>query len=92
MGVENMKKLLKLTDNMNINQKDIETIDRTCEVCLKAKQTRMSFGETRGRAKRPLGLIHTDVCGPIKPSTWNGKRYLVTFLDDYTNFLYGISH
>ncbi|KAJ8887000.1 hypothetical protein PR048_013214 [Dryococelus australis] len=32
-----------------------------------------------------LEIIHTDVCGPLD-TTWDGFRYLVTFLDDYTHF------
>jgi len=50
--------------------------------CVK-RQNRLKFGETRSRAKRPLELIHTDVCGPIDPTTWNNKKYFITFLDDY---------
>lgn len=35
------------------------------------------------RSKRVLELIHSDVCGPITPSLWDGKRYILTFIDDY---------
>jgi len=53
--------------------------------CVK-RQNRLKFSETRSRAKRPLELIHTDVCGPIDPTTWNNKKYFITFLDDYTHY------
>lgn len=36
------------------------------------------------RAKNVLELIHSDNCGPIKPSSNGGKKYLITFIDDYT--------
>ncbi|KAJ8896320.1 hypothetical protein PR048_001664 [Dryococelus australis] len=39
----------------------------------------------RERATRPLEIIHTDVCGPLD-TTWDGFRYFVTFLGDYTHF------
>jgi hypothetical protein len=29
-----------------------------------------------------LGIIHTDVCGPMSVSTRNGYHYFVTFNDD----------
>lgn len=51
-----------------------------------AKQVRKPFNTVRKRAERPLQIVHTDVCGPISPETWNHKRYYVTFLDDYTHF------
>lgn len=54
--------------------------------CIQANHTRIPFGEQRKRATRPLEIIHTDVCGPIIPETWDKYRYFVTFLDDYTNF------
>ncbi|KAE8679159.1 Zinc ion binding, putative isoform 1 [Hibiscus syriacus] len=44
--------------------------DQLCEGCLAGKQLRKSFPkESETRAKKPLELIHTDVCGPIKPSS-----------------------
>ncbi|KAE8666843.1 hypothetical protein F3Y22_tig00112490pilonHSYRG00048 [Hibiscus syriacus] len=44
--------------------------DQLCEGCLVGKQFRKSFPkESETRAKKPLELIHTDVCGPIKPSS-----------------------
>ncbi|KMQ87973.1 integrase core domain protein [Lasius niger] len=45
----------------------------------------MPFGQ-RKRAKCPLDIIHSDICGPINPSTWDNKRYYITFLDDYINY------
>lgn len=41
----------------------------------------------RTRATRPLEIIHTDLCGPIDPDTWDGNRYFLTFADDFTNYL-----
>ena len=39
-----------------------------CEGCLLGKQFRKSFPhESNLRAQKSLELIHTDVCGPIKP-------------------------
>ena len=35
-------------------------------------------------AKQPLELIHTDICGPITPESFNRKRYFISFIDDYS--------
>lgn len=30
--------------------------------------------------------MHTDLCGPITPNTWDGNKYFLTFLDDFTHY------
>ena len=40
------------------------------------------------RATDLLGIIHTDVCGPMSISTRNGYRYFVTFTDDLSRYGY----
>jgi hypothetical protein len=32
----------------------------------------------------PMDLIHTDVCGPMQTKTPGGRRYFVSFTDDYS--------
>lgn len=59
--------------------------DKFCEGCVLGKQARTSFPrEARYRAKKPLELIHTDICGPITPMSLGGHRYFRTFIDDYS--------
>ena len=36
------------------------------------------------RAKEPLELIHSDLCGPIDPTTYGRMNYYVLFTDDFT--------
>lgn len=58
-----------------------------CEVCIQAKQTRNPFDDVaERRATRPLEVIHSDVCGPFTPRTWDNKRYFLTFIDGYSHF------
>lgn len=56
-----------------------------CNICVRVKQTRKPFNKERTRATRVLEIIHTDVCEPVDPITWDGNKYFVTFLDDYTH-------
>ncbi|GJZ15299.1 retrotransposon protein, putative, ty1-copia subclass, partial [Tanacetum coccineum] len=44
---------------------DEESFDK-CESCLSGKMTRKSFPHRTERATDLLGLIHTDVCGPLR--------------------------
>ncbi|KAL8155990.1 hypothetical protein AgCh_001157 [Apium graveolens] len=36
------------------------------------------------RASTKLELVHTDICGPISPSSEGNKRYFIYFIDDYS--------
>lgn len=56
-----------------------------CEKCVLSKQTRTSFqNKAEYQAKHILELIHTDICGPITPKSFSGKRYLISFIDDFS--------
>lgn len=39
--------------------------------------------EKAWRARRPLELIHSDICGPINPVSNGKKKYFMSFIDDY---------
>ena len=59
--------------------------DQLCEGCLLGKQFRNSFPkESYSRAKKPLELIHTDVCGPISPSSLGKNNYFLLFINDFS--------
>ncbi|GKC98645.1 retrotransposon protein, putative, ty1-copia subclass, partial [Tanacetum coccineum] len=40
------------------------------------------------RAKDLLGIIHTDVCGPLRHVSRQGASYFITFTDDYSRYGY----
>ena len=59
--------------------------EQVCEGCLVGKQFKKSFPkESSSRARRPLELIHTDVCGPIKPGSLGNSNYFLLFIDDFS--------
>lgn len=33
-----------------------------------------------------MQIVHTGLCGPINSTTWDGNKYFVTFLDDFTHY------
>ena len=58
-----------------------------CEKCVEGKMFRRPFksvGEIR--STRKLQRVHSDVCGPMPVDSIGGKRYFVTFIDDYTRY------
>ncbi|KAJ6423528.1 hypothetical protein OIU84_024484 [Salix udensis] len=70
---------------MVIGLPKFETPARICQTCLVGKQSRDSFPKaSTWRASQVLQLIHSDICGPITPMSNSNKRYLKTFIDDYS--------
>ncbi|GJV20714.1 retrovirus-related pol polyprotein from transposon TNT 1-94 [Tanacetum coccineum] len=68
--------------------KGLDQIDhpnQVCEGCLLGKHARSSFPkEATSRAKEPLQLIHTDLCGPIALPSHGKNLYFMLFIDDYS--------
>ncbi|GJT77586.1 retrotransposon protein, putative, ty1-copia subclass [Tanacetum coccineum] len=47
-----------------------------------------SFPHRPERATDLLGIIHTDVCGPLRHVSRQGASYFITFTDDYSRYGY----
>eukprot|EP00253_Pinus_taeda_P036700 PITA_36700 len=63
----------------------IEKPDSLCEGCILGKQHRESFSLGKStRAKAPLEIIHSDLCGLVQASSLGGNQYFLTFIDDFT--------
>ena len=56
----------------------------TCESCLIGKMTKSLFKGQSERAVDLLGLVHTDMCGPLSTTVRVGYSYFITFTDDYS--------
>lgn len=57
-----------------------------CEVCHMGKICQIPFGKSSNRAKDKLGLVHSDICGPMSTTSIGGSKYFVTFIDDYSRY------
>ena len=55
-----------------------------CEHCVLGKKTRVKFGTAIHRTKGLLDYVHTDVWEPTKTASLGGKRWFVSFVDDYS--------
>jgi hypothetical protein len=66
---------------------DFESFD-TCESCLLEKMTKTPFTGQSKRAMDLLGLVHTDICGPISSVARGDLQYFITFFDDFSRYGY----
>eukprot|EP00253_Pinus_taeda_P020270 PITA_20270 len=62
----------------------IEKLDSLCEGCILEKQHRESFSSGKSiRAKAPLEIVHSDVCGLMQTPSLADNQYFLTFIDDF---------
>ncbi|KAJ0431334.1 putative RNA-directed DNA polymerase [Helianthus annuus] len=59
-----------------------------CSGCQYGKAKQQPFPSSTFQAIEPLQLVHSDVFGPVKQFSIKGKRYMVTFIDDYSRFVW----
>ena len=59
-----------------------------CEHCVLGKQTRVKFGTAIHRTKGTLDYVHTDVWGPSQNASLGGKHWFVTFIDDFSRYVW----
>lgn len=92
LGHISKNKFIELKNNRMIEDIDlvnkIMPNDDICEACVNGKQTRLKFNRSKNKSyiKRPLFVVHSNVCGPITPSAINDKNYYVVFIDDFTHY------
>ncbi|KAI3744876.1 hypothetical protein L1987_57972 [Smallanthus sonchifolius] len=77
----------KLQTTGILNSTGQESFD-DCQSCLSGKLTKAPFTGIGQTAKDLLGLVHTDVCGPFRTMSRSGKRYFMTFTDDFSRYGY----
>ena len=87
LGHVNEKRILKLHQDGLIQSFSLESFD-TRESYLLGKITKAPFAGHNERASDLLGLIHTDVCGPLSSIARGGYQYFITFTDDFSRYGY----
>jgi len=55
-----------------------------CQVCHHAKQHRIPFPDSASCTSHIFEMIHIDLWGPYPYSTYNGYKYFLTIVDDYS--------
>jgi transposase InsO family protein len=88
---QNMLILRDMSYGMKFSNEKLEK----CKTCIKGKQTSKAFSKVKGtRARDILGIVRTDICGPMSVPSWSGSRYFMTLIDDKTRktFVYFLKH
>jgi hypothetical protein len=90
-GHLNERSLQKLVCRKLVNDFDYNTSLPIpfCKSCVEGKIHKSPFqSASRRRAETPLGLVHSDVCGPLSTPSLSKARYFLTFIDDKTHYIW----
>jgi hypothetical protein len=64
--------------------KIIKPSNLVCKHCQHGKQTKVRFKMKEYSTSKPLELVHTELCYPIRTKSIPGEYYFILFIDDYT--------
>ncbi|GKV43433.1 hypothetical protein SLEP1_g50721 [Rubroshorea leprosula] len=69
-------------------------IKHVCDVCHRAKQTRLPFPISKNVSNRIFALIHCDIWGRYATSSFTGAHYFLTIVDDFSRctWVYLLKH
>ena len=59
--------------------------EKKCEICIQAKMTKKPFSKSDINSLM-LELVYFDVCELTGLLTGGGKKYFITFIDDFSRF------
>lgn len=85
LNYNDLSKLVKENMVEGLTCKNFHKIDKFCQVCIEAKHRQALYQKIRWRSARVIQLIQTNVCS-VSQESWDGTRYLVSFIDDFSQF------
>ena len=86
LGLISKERLQRLVKNEILPNPEFTDLG-LCVDCIKGKQTKPNKkGATR--SNQLLEIIHTDICGPFDFPSFNGEKYFIAFVDDFSCYGY----
>ena len=85
LGYLNFKYMKYMSKHELISYK--QDVHNKCEIYIESKIRKKPFPSTN-RNSQLLELIHSDVCELNDILTRGGKRYFITFIDDFSRYTY----
>ncbi|XP_021746405.1 uncharacterized protein LOC110712251 [Chenopodium quinoa] len=68
----------------NIANSGRKKLNKACDICPQAKQSRDHFPNSHNRATRIFEMIHYDLWGSYKTPSTCGAHYFLTLVDDFS--------
>lgn len=86
MSHRNLSHLNAIKETLNLKVAKCQCSNE-CIGCLKGKLHALPFPQVSEKPPEPRDVITSDVCGPLRTSSFGGSKYFVTFTcakTDYT--------
>jgi len=68
-----------------------DVLEAKCKACEMAKSHKQPYNKPASRAQEALHRVYSDLIGPLSPEaqgTFQGAKYVLTFVDDYSRFAF----
>lgn len=82
LGHLSSKRLLSMKSVLGIPNTHVSP----CYICPFAKQRRLSFPFNNNVASAVFDIVHCDIWGPFKVSTYTGYQYFITIVNDCSRY------
>lgn len=89
LGHRNIEAIKLMSTKNLVNGLEIAVCNcnSSCEICIEAKMTRKPFAKEKPKvSKNILDIVYSDLCGPLQTETPSGKRYFLTFIDEFSRY------
>lgn len=85
LGHLNSNDLLRMSKTQAVSGHKLEDNQKVsnCKVCLTQKLSSLPFTTRTDRSQQRLGIVYTDLCGPMRVNSIGGARYFMTLIDDH---------
>ncbi|XP_075087815.1 uncharacterized protein LOC142169799 [Nicotiana tabacum] len=78
MPLSNMKNISSIPNS------SCDNFSMPCVICHMARQSKLPFFTSSDTSKAMFDLIHIDIWGPYNTTTYDGYKYFLTIVDDYS--------
>jgi hypothetical protein len=84
MGYMNFDNLVKINRNEVVREisEFLKPMGTLGKHFLQGKQTRISFKSKEYSMTKPLEIVHTNLCGPMRIKGLNGEKYFMVLVDE----------
>nr|CCA17998.1 putative polyprotein [Albugo laibachii Nc14] len=93
LPIDQIQKLQQCVSGIHVNEllaHDVYDDEDVCSGCAKGKASVKPFNKLKNKEYSTtdvLEIVHSDIMGPITPTSVGGSRYVLTFTDDYSRLV-----
>jgi transposase InsO family protein len=87
-----MTKMAPVVEGLTLPSGDISKsvgIEGACSSCIVGKMTAKPYKSTGHTVSAPQ-RVHADVIGPVTPESIDGEKYVLTIIDEFSDFSAGV--